>query len=185
MREGAAWKAAYRLVRVGIRLVAMLGWSDSGPDPAWGDAAARDLHHLVQNAGLEPPLVLVGASFGGYIIRLYHHAYPGEVSGMVFADAAHEDAGTIQGMPHRDPPPIPRSMIRGLSIVLGRLGMMRFLASDPGHRRSIGAPMSGIFWRASAGNETSCLRMRKWGRSMRRLILSAWPAASRTCLSSY
>jgi hypothetical protein len=124
MREGAAWKAAYRLVRVGIRLVAMLaalvliaaamyeqigawrdsrvlkqigrsvdiggrtlnihctgegsptvvfvsgraspgyvwtptqrgvsaftracwydradvGWSDSGPDPAWGDAAAR------------------------------------------------------------------------------------------------------------------------------------------------
>jgi pimeloyl-ACP methyl ester carboxylesterase len=215
MREGAVWKAAHRLVRVGIRLVAMLaalvliaaamyehigawrdsrvlkqigrsvdiggrtlnihctgegsptvvfvsggtspgyvwtptqrgvsaftracwydradvGWSDSGPDPAWGDAAARDLHHLVQNAGLEPPLVLVGASFGGYIIRLYHHAYPGEVSGMVFADAAHEDAGTIQGMPHRDPPPIPRSMIRGLSIVLGRLGMMRFLASDPG-----------------------------------------------------
>ena len=109
-----------------------LGWSDSGPDPAWGDAAARDLHQLVQNAGLKPPLVLVGASLGGHIIRLYHHTYPGEVSGMVFADAAHEDAGTIQGMPHRDRPPIPRSVIRGLSIVLGRLGMMRFLASDPG-----------------------------------------------------
>jgi pimeloyl-ACP methyl ester carboxylesterase len=109
-----------------------LGWSESGPDPAWGDAAARDLHQLVQNAGLQPPFVLVGASFGGYITRLYHHAYPTEVSGMVFADAAHEDAGTIQGMPHRDPPPIPRSIIRGLSIVLGRLGMMRFLASDPG-----------------------------------------------------
>ena len=51
---------------------------------------------------------------------------------VVFVDAAHEDAGTIQGMPHRDPPPIPRSMIRGLSMILGRLGMMRFLASDPG-----------------------------------------------------
>ena len=109
-----------------------LGWSDPGPDPAWGDAAARDLHRLVQNAGLRPPLVLVGHSFGGYVIRLYHHAYPGEASGMVFVDAAHEDAGTIQGMPHRDRPPIPRSVIRGLSIVLGRLGMMRFLASDPG-----------------------------------------------------
>src|SRR6266849_6258319 len=48
-----------------------LGWSDAGPDPEWGDAAARDLHHLVQNAGLKPPLVFVGASFGGYIIRLY------------------------------------------------------------------------------------------------------------------
>src|SRR5688500_11322407 len=29
-----------------------LGWSDSGPDPGWADAAARDLHRLVQNAGL-------------------------------------------------------------------------------------------------------------------------------------
>jgi hypothetical protein len=55
-----------------------LGWSDSGPDPAGGDAAARDLHRLVQNAGLKPPFVLVGHSFGGYVIRLYHHAYPGE-----------------------------------------------------------------------------------------------------------
>ena len=109
-----------------------LGWSDTGPDPEWGDAAARDLHHLVQNAGLEPPLVFVGASFGGYIIRLYHRAYQGEVVGMVFVDAALEGAGTIQGMPHRDPPPIPRSVIRGLSIALGRLGMMRLLASDPG-----------------------------------------------------
>src|SRR3954466_1963760 len=26
-----------------------IGWSDSGPDPAWGDAAARDLHSLVRN----------------------------------------------------------------------------------------------------------------------------------------
>lgn len=109
-----------------------LGWSDPGPDPAWADAAARDLHRLVQNARLEPPLVLVGHSFGGYIIRLYHHAYPGEVSGMVFADAALEDAGTIQGMPHRERPPIPRAVILGLSTVFGRLGMMRFLASDPG-----------------------------------------------------
>jgi len=70
--------------------------------------------------------------FGGYVIRLYHHAYPGEVSGLVFVDAAMEDAGRIRGMPHRDPPPVPRPVIRGLSMVLGRLGMMRMLATDPG-----------------------------------------------------
>lgn len=109
-----------------------IGWSDPGPDPAWGDRAAGDLHHLVQNAGLAPPFVLVGHSFGGYVIRLYHQAYPGEVSGMVFVDASLEDAGTIPGMPHRDPPRIPRWMIRGLSRVLGHLGMIRFMASDPG-----------------------------------------------------
>ena len=109
-----------------------LGWSDSGPDPEWADAAARDLHRLVQNAGLRPPLVLVGHSFGGHVIRLYHHAYPGEASGMVFVDTALEDAGMIQGMPHREMPAIPRSVILGLSMVLGRLGMIRFLASEPG-----------------------------------------------------
>jgi pimeloyl-ACP methyl ester carboxylesterase len=133
---GYVWTPSQRGVSVFTRACwydrADIGWSEAGPDPAWGDGAARDLHRLAQNAGLRPPLVLVGHSFGGHVIRLYHHAYPGEASGMVFVDAAHEDAGTIQGMPHRDRPPMPRSVIRGLSIVMGRLGMMRFLASDPG-----------------------------------------------------
>ena len=133
---GYVWTPAQRGVSAFTRACwydrADLGWSDSGPDPAWGDAAARDLHVLAQNAGLMPPLVMVGHSLGGHIIRLYQHAYPGEVSGMVFADAAHEDAGTIQGMPHRDRPPIPRSVILGLSVVLGRLGMWRFMSSPPG-----------------------------------------------------
>ena len=109
-----------------------IGWSEPGPDPAWGDQAVRDLHRLVQNTPIARPLVLVGHSFGGHVIRLYHHAYPGEVAGMVFVDAALEDAGTIQGMPHRERPPIPRSVVRGLSIVLGRLGMIRFRSSEPG-----------------------------------------------------
>jgi pimeloyl-ACP methyl ester carboxylesterase len=86
----------------------------------------------VSNAPLDRPLVLVGHSFGGYIIRLYHHAYPGEVAGMVFADAAHEDAGTIAGIPHRERPDVPRWVIRGLSAVMGRLGMMRVMAADAG-----------------------------------------------------
>jgi pimeloyl-ACP methyl ester carboxylesterase len=74
----------------------------------------------------------VGHSFGGYIIRLYHHAYPGEVKGMVFVDAAMEDAGTITGIPHRNRPNLPRSVICGLSLVFGRLGAMRMMARDPG-----------------------------------------------------
>jgi pimeloyl-ACP methyl ester carboxylesterase len=109
-----------------------LDWSDPGPDPEWADVAARDLHLLAQNAGLRPPFVLVGHSFGGYVIRMYQDAYPGETAGMVFADTALEDAATIRGMPHREMPPIPRPVILGLSTVLGQLGMIRFLASDPG-----------------------------------------------------
>lgn len=109
-----------------------IGWSDPGPDPAWGDQAAQDLHRLVENTPIARPLVLVGHSYGGHVIRLYHHAYPGEVAGMVLVDAAHEDAGTIQGMPHRERAPIPRVVVRGLSFVLGHLGMMRLLSSEPG-----------------------------------------------------
>lgn len=111
---------------------AELGWSDSGPDPSWGDSAARDLHKLLLAAAIEPPFVLVGHSFGGYIIRLFNHFYPDEVSGMVFVDSALEDAGEIPGMPHRDPPPLPRQVIRNLSVTLGRLGWMRVIAGDSG-----------------------------------------------------
>jgi pimeloyl-ACP methyl ester carboxylesterase len=109
-----------------------LGWSDPGPDPSWGDSAARDLHSLLRNSGHSPPFVFVGASFGGYITRIYNDRYPSEVAGMVFVDAAHEDAGTLEGIPHRERPPIPRAAIRGLSVVLGRLGMMRYLRRDQG-----------------------------------------------------
>ena len=110
-----------------------LGWSDYGPGPVTSESAARDLHQLVEKAGIERPIVLVGHSFGGHVIRLFHHLYPGEVSGMVLVDAAHEDAGRIQGMPHRERPRIPDSVIYGLSVAFGRLGAMRFIAPhDPG-----------------------------------------------------
>ena len=133
---GYVWMPSQRGVSAFTRACwydrATVGWSDPGPDPAWGDSAARDLHQLLRNADLTPPFVLVGHSFGGYIIRLYNHVYPHEVSGMVFVDAALEDAGRIEGMPHRDPPKLPRPAIRRLSIILGRLGLMRFTARDPG-----------------------------------------------------
>lgn len=109
-----------------------IGWSGPGPDPSWGDSAARDLHLLVNRAGLSPPFVLVGASFGGYVIRFYQHMFPGEAVGMVFVDAALEDAGTIEGIPHRERPQLPRSMIRALSIVGGHLGAVRMMARDRG-----------------------------------------------------
>lgn len=117
-----------------------LGWSDPGPDPSWGDQAARDLHELLTRAGVKPPLVLVGHSFGGYIVRLYVEAYPGEVAGLVLVDAAHEDAGTIRGMPHRERPNIPRWMLHAIATGIGHLGFTRFMEGSGRERPDVWTP---------------------------------------------
>jgi pimeloyl-ACP methyl ester carboxylesterase len=50
-----------------------------------------DLHRLLQAAKVEPPYVLLGASFGGLIAHIYAATYPKEVVGMVLLDAAFPD----------------------------------------------------------------------------------------------
>lgn len=50
-----------------------------------------DLHSLLVNAHIEPPYVLVGQSWSGYIVRLFASQYPEEVVGMVLIDCSHED----------------------------------------------------------------------------------------------
>jgi pimeloyl-ACP methyl ester carboxylesterase len=67
------------------------GWSDPGPFPRTSEAIAKDLHELLQRAGLSPPYVLVGYSVGGLNVRVFNGLYPNEVAGMVLVDSAHED----------------------------------------------------------------------------------------------
>jgi len=128
---GYVWVPTHREVSKFTRACwydrAGLGWSDPGPDPNWGDSAARDLHALLERAGVKSPLVLVGHSFGGYIIRLYVEAYPHEAAGLVFVDAAHEDAGTIRGMPYRARPNLPRWLIHAIATGVSYVGFTRFV----------------------------------------------------------
>lgn len=68
-----------------------LGWSDSAPTARTSQQIVNDLHTLLTNAGIEPPYVMVGHSFGGLNLRLYASQFPEEVAGMVLVDSAHED----------------------------------------------------------------------------------------------
>jgi len=68
-----------------------IGWSDPGPYPRTSAAIGRDLHELLKRAGVPPPYVLAGASFGGLNSRVYNGLYPQEVASMVLIDSAHED----------------------------------------------------------------------------------------------
>jgi len=47
---------------------------------------------LLEKAGESAPLVYVGHSYGGRIGRLYAATYPGDIRGIVFVDAGHEDS---------------------------------------------------------------------------------------------
>jgi pimeloyl-ACP methyl ester carboxylesterase len=63
-----------------------LGWSDAGPMPRIAGRIVEELHRLLERAGVPPPYVLVGHSFGGLTVRLFAARYPGEVAGMVLVD---------------------------------------------------------------------------------------------------
>ncbi len=67
-----------------------LGWSERGPLPRTGQRIAKELHRLLERAGIRGPYILVGHSLGGLVTRLYQHDYPQEVVGMVLVDAGHE-----------------------------------------------------------------------------------------------
>lgn len=67
------------------------GGSDAGPMPRTSLQIATELHALLKNAGEQPPYVLVGASFGGYNVRVFNGLYADEVEGIVLADATQED----------------------------------------------------------------------------------------------
>ena len=65
-----------------------LGWSESGPKPRTSPQIVKELHALLENAGVGGPYVLVGHSFGGANVQLYAAEYPKEVAGMVLVDSA-------------------------------------------------------------------------------------------------
>lgn len=62
------------------------------------DAAqvAADLYQLLDALGVAGPLILVGHSWGGPLIRRYAAVHPNAVAGMVFVDASHENIKGIK-----------------------------------------------------------------------------------------
>ena len=47
---------------------------------------AAELHDMLEQAGIKPPYILVGHSFGGLVMRRFALLYPEEVSGVVLVD---------------------------------------------------------------------------------------------------
>jgi pimeloyl-ACP methyl ester carboxylesterase len=71
------------------------GWSEMGPYPRTFKQIVYELHTLLDRAGERPPYVMVGQSYGGWLVRTYRSTYPSEVAGIVLVDAGEDDPERI------------------------------------------------------------------------------------------
>jgi pimeloyl-ACP methyl ester carboxylesterase len=118
------------------------GWSDPGPYPRTSAAITGDLHELLRVAAIPPPYVLVGASFGGFPVRVFAAKYKEEVAGVVLVDASHEDQHeppSMQASTSRLPSTV-RNALCALLPTMGQIGLVRFMSGAAAHRE----PPSGM-----------------------------------------
>lgn len=63
-----------------------LGWSSPCRSLRTPGNISAELHTMLEIAGIKPPYILVGHSFGGLVMRRYATKYPKEVAGVVLVD---------------------------------------------------------------------------------------------------
>jgi pimeloyl-ACP methyl ester carboxylesterase len=63
-----------------------LGWSSPCRTARTPGNIAVELHQLLDGAGIKPPYILVGHSFGGLVMRRFALLYPEEVTSIVLVD---------------------------------------------------------------------------------------------------
>jgi pimeloyl-ACP methyl ester carboxylesterase len=101
-----------------------IGWSTEGPSPRTAQRIATELRALLVALGATAPVVLVGHSGGGLIVRTFQQLYADLVSGLVLVDASHEaQLSRIPGARREL-----RRMRRSLT---SRLWLSRFHAARP------------------------------------------------------
>lgn len=124
-----------RLAAKGLASIAYdragLGHSDPGPQPRDGRAIVFDLAALLREIDEDGPVVLVGHSMGGLMVRLYALTHPEQVLGVVLVDAVAPEV-----LSHPIGAKAVQTFSRALNLVShgARLGIMRPVAALAGDR---------------------------------------------------
>jgi pimeloyl-ACP methyl ester carboxylesterase len=106
-----------------------LGWSDACTSERTPANIARELHHLLELAGIPGPYVMVGHSFGGLIVRRYAVLYPGEVAGVVLVDPMRTEEWPPVNESQR--PLLDRGIrMAGFGIPVARFGLARLATTS-------------------------------------------------------
>jgi pimeloyl-ACP methyl ester carboxylesterase len=100
-----------------------LGWSGPATTPRTPGVIASELRCALERAGVRPPYVMVGHSFGGLVVQRFATLYKGDVSGLVLVDAL-DAAGWCALTPARQ-----RMLAQGVRLsrrgaMLARLGIV-------------------------------------------------------------
>lgn len=135
-----------------------IGRSDAVPGPRTAERATADLRRLLAVLDITGPLVLVGHSYGGLLLRDFARRHPDRVAGVVLVDPTHPEQ-LERSTPQRNGVRIARAVITN-SLISARFGWMRFrLASAPSQflplgeveRKTLLARMASTRnWRATA-----------------------------------
>jgi pimeloyl-ACP methyl ester carboxylesterase len=65
-----------------------IGWSEPQARPRDADTIMRQLHALLDSAGVARPFVLAGASAGGFYVREFAREHPSELAAVALLDAS-------------------------------------------------------------------------------------------------
>ncbi|MEQ0558076.1 alpha/beta hydrolase [Amycolatopsis sp. NEAU-NG30] len=68
-----------------------IGRSDAGPQPRTAARIRGEFERLLEVLDVRGPLVLVGHSYGGMLLRAFAQEHPDRVAGVVLVDAAHPE----------------------------------------------------------------------------------------------
>lgn len=131
-----------------------LGWSDPIDTAIQPENVAKNLHTLLNNAGITPPFVLVGHSRGGIYVRAFYHQFPEDTQGIVLVDSTHEQSPMHQ-YPYASWDYRKQAMQIAIAEPLSRLGLVRLLGIADADRRPSPLPAEILAAKTALQNRTA------------------------------
>jgi pimeloyl-ACP methyl ester carboxylesterase len=116
-----------------------LGWSEPADTPRDPVTIVGELHSLLAEAGVQPPYIMAGHSYGAILARVYATQYPQEVTGLALVDSYTVD---LVEQSELDNSALPYHVATGSLWVMQRLGVTRFVL--PAQVEAMGYPAERI-----------------------------------------